>query len=465
MSRAYGANNNPNVDNLPCHYKRNRQSLSLDSNEINSYKTKRVGGGINNDTYSSSCGSSHSHNMSTITNDDNRDDDDRDKIGHIQFKYNDVYNDRYVCKSELGLGTFGKVFKCKDMKYDDYVAIKVIRKIDKYIESAQIEKEILDDIYKQQKRQRKNYCVKLYSAFKFDGHYFMVFETLGMSLLSLTQLNDFTGLPLSIVKMISHQILQGIEFLHSINLIHTDLKLENILFKSFGSKEQLVPYRMYNHRKKKEVTIYVPFIHDSTPSVTISVSSASCFNPTSGVLSSSSTTTLTASPSINQIEMKLIDFGGATYDNERKSTIISTRQYRSPEVTLEVGWSFPADIWSIGCIVYEIMDGELLFATHDNLEHLALMEAIIEPFPRDLVDFSPLRSKFFKENGFIKLHQLPSESQEFVDNQLSLNEYMDRNYQIHQENSSFVRLLLGLLKLDPLDRHSAKKALNSSFFS
>lgn len=49
--------------------------------------------------------------------------------------------------SELGIGTFGKVFKCLDLKYKDDVAIKIIRQIPKYVESAEIEREILDDIY------------------------------------------------------------------------------------------------------------------------------------------------------------------------------------------------------------------------------------------------------------------------------------------------------------------------------
>jgi dual-specificity kinase/CDC-like kinase len=46
--------------------------------------------------------------------------------------------------------------------------------------------------------------------------------------------------------------------------------------------------------------------------------------------------------------IKVIDFGGATYDNEKKSTIVNTRQYRAPEVILNVGWGCPSDIWSVG---------------------------------------------------------------------------------------------------------------------
>jgi serine/threonine protein kinase len=46
--------------------------------------------------------------------------------------------------------------------------------------------------------------------------------------------------------------------------------------------------------------------------------------------------------------IKVIDFGGAIYDNEKKSSVVNTRQYRAPEVILGVGWSMPSDLWSVG---------------------------------------------------------------------------------------------------------------------
>jgi serine/threonine protein kinase len=76
-------------------------------------------------------------------------------------------------------------------------------------------------------------------------------------------------------------------------------------------------------------------------------------------------------------DIRLIDFGGATLESDYHSKIINTRQYRSPEVILGLGWTFPSDIWSVGCIIAELYTGKLLFATHHDLEHLALMEKIL----------------------------------------------------------------------------------------
>jgi serine/threonine protein kinase len=74
-----------------------------------------------------------------------------------------------IIKEEVGKGTFGKVFKCKDTKHNDNVALKMVRSVKRYIKSAKIEAEILDYVYKKQKEYNKNFCVKMFSHFKYDG--------------------------------------------------------------------------------------------------------------------------------------------------------------------------------------------------------------------------------------------------------------------------------------------------------
>ena len=46
-----------------------------------------------------------------------------------------------------------------------------------------------------------------------------------------------------------------------------------------------------------------------------------------------------------------------------------------------LGWSYPCDIWSVGCILVELCTGEALFQTHEYLEHLAMMERVFGPLP------------------------------------------------------------------------------------
>ena len=127
--------------------------------------------------------------------------------------------------------------------------------------------------------------------------------------------------------------------LHDLNLIHTDLKPENILLVS-------------NHYQTFTYNRHIP--------------------------SSSTTTTRVARQRrvLLDTDIRLIDFGSATFEEEYHSSVVSTRHYRAPEIILNLGWSYPCDIWSIGCILVEFYTGDALFQTHDNLEHLAMMEAV-----------------------------------------------------------------------------------------
>lgn len=86
--------------------------------------------------------------------------------------------------------------------------------------------------------------------------------------------------------------------------------------------------------------------------------------------------------------IKIIDFGGATYNDEYHTKIIETRHYRAPEVVLDIGWSFPADIWSVGCILVELYTGKTIFLTHKNREHLAMMEKLCGKFPKHMIKSS-----------------------------------------------------------------------------
>lgn len=80
--------------------------------------------------------------------------------------------------------------------------------------------------------------------------------------------------------------------------------------------------------------------------------------------------------------IKLIDYGGATFDYSLHSHLINTRQYRAPEVILGCcEWANSSDLWSLGCIAVELYTGQLLFDTHESYEHVAMIERVVGTVP------------------------------------------------------------------------------------
>lgn len=59
-----------------------------------------------------------------------------------------------------------------------------------------------------------------------------------------------------------------------------------------------------------------------------------------------------------------------------------------------------SDIWSMACILAELYTGEMFFSTHENVEHLALIEKACGPIPYHMADKS--QSEFRKLFDFEK---------------------------------------------------------------
>lgn len=60
-------------------------------------------------------------------------------------------------------------------------------------------------------------------------------------------------------------------------------------------------------------------------------------------------------------KVKVVDLGNACWTFKHFTDDIQTRQYRSPEVIVGAKYHTSADMWSLGCIVFELLTGDLLF--------------------------------------------------------------------------------------------------------
>lgn len=420
------------------------------------------------------------------TNTEIRDDDD----GHLIFKPGDILKRRYRVKQIVGQGTFAQVAHVSDQwvpeeqsKYANCLALKIIKNIGKYREAAKFEINVLHHLknpsshhgdssghYHNANSQRDNHstsqgstsqhhqhhshhyphhtqphppppttttthhnhnyhqlsdlnditeagrrlCVQMLDWFDYHGHICILFEMLGRSVFDFMKMNHYQPYPFEHVRAIAYQLTLAVNFLHKNRITHTDLKPENILFVN-DAYDIEYPSNKLNGKVKQYIVVRDPTI-------------------------------------------RLIDFGSATFEQEHHSKVVSTRHYRAIEVILELGWSHPCDVWSIGCILFELYTGVTMFQTHDNREHLAMMERILGTIPWRMATRS--KTKYFNRHGWLNWEENTSAGYFVRKKCRPLKHYMSNNT---REELDLFDLIDLMLTYEPASRITCSEALRHPF--
>ena len=170
---------------------------------------------------------------------------------------------------------------------------------------------------------------------------------------------------------------------------------------------------------------------------------------------------------LKNLIIKLSDFGGSLKKEDLHHEI-QTRYYRSPEVILYGEINYKCDMWSVGCVIYELLTGRMLFdpnktkkMTRDR-SHLAEFQKILGDIPEYLLNKCEKRKLFLKNNNLLKgLDKISYKSLS-----TKLIKHMNPNFNISDKQlNQTLSLIYKLLNYNHNLRPSPKECMNDEWFN
>ncbi|KAJ5773691.1 hypothetical protein N7457_008587 [Penicillium paradoxum] len=157
---------------------------------------------------------------------------------------------------------------------------------------------------------------------------------------------------------------------------------------------------------------------------------------------------------VNVISVKIADLGNACWVGHHFTNDIQTRQYRSPEVILGSKWGASTDVWSMACMVFELITGDYLFDPQSGTkygkddDHIAQIIELLGPFPKSLCLSGKWSQEIFNRKGELRnIHRL---------RHWALPDVLREKYHYSMEESMRIsELLLPMLDLSPEKRANA----------
>ncbi|WCJ42113.1 Protein kinase superfamily protein [Euphorbia peplus] len=252
----------------------------------------------------------------------------------------------------ISRGAFGRVFLAKKRTTGDLFAIKVLKKADMIrknaVESILAERDILISV-------RNPFVVRFFYSFTCRENLYLVMEYLnGGDLYSL--LRNLGCLEEDVARVYIAEVVLALEYLHSLRVVHRDLKPDNLLIAHDG------------HIKLTDFGLSKVGLINSTDDL-------------SGPAVGGTSMLVDDEPQISTSEDQ--------HERRKKRSAVGTPDYLAPEILLGTGHGATADWWSVGVILFELIVGIPPF----NAEHPQIIfENILNrkiPWPSVPEEMSP----------------------------------------------------------------------------
>lgn len=178
--------------------------------------------------------------------------------------------------------------------------------------------------------------------------------------------------------------------------------------------------------------------------------------------------------------LKVCDLGTASFADDAEVTpYLVSRFYRAPEVILGMPFDYAIDMWSIGCTLFELYTGRIMFAGADNNQMLRTIQECRGKLPIRLLKRSTLADKHFDLDGNFFSQERDTLTGKTVVRQVHFNKTpagKDLRARLSgnakglapaemREHASFVDLMERCLQLDPARRISPNDALRHAFIA